>query len=148
MYGKWLCLSRRLYKEVKGFAMAFATHFIILLLIPSGPEALCMLSISSMSITFCSEMIIWSSLASVFGIKLGSAGWSWDSVEIVVKYSFKHSTFSQSVTCMLVSLFSFVITSGGIEPDDLFSLTKCLTIFRKSCLLFYMVSVNFSSRLL
>ena len=45
-------LKQRSYKEVKDFAMAFATHF-ILLLIPSGPEALCILSVSSMSITSC-----------------------------------------------------------------------------------------------
>ena len=71
-----------------------------------------------------------------------------DSVEIDVKYSFEHSTVSQSVTCMFVSSFSFVITSGGVEPDYLLSLTKCLTIFQKSCLLFDIVSVKLSSRLL
>ena len=56
--GEVIMLSRRLYKEVKGFAMAFATHFIILLLIPSGPEALFTLRVSSMSITSCSEILI------------------------------------------------------------------------------------------
>ena len=58
MSGMWLCLSRRLYKEVNGFAMDFETYFIIVLLIPSGPEAVCMLSVSSMSITSFSEMIV------------------------------------------------------------------------------------------
>ena len=141
-------LSKRLYKAVRGFAMACATAFIILLLIPSGPEALCVLSVCSMSRTSCSEISICSSLASVLGIKFGICGTSSDIVEIDVKYSFKHSTFSWSVTCILISRFSSVVTRGGIEPDDLFPLTKCLTIFQKSCLLFIIVSVNVSSKLL
>ena len=47
-----------MYKEVNGFDLDFEMYFIIVLLIPSGPEAVCLLSVSSMSITFCSEMII------------------------------------------------------------------------------------------
>ena len=84
-------VSKRLYKAVRGFAMACATAFIILLLIPSGPEGLCVLSISCMSRTSCSEISVCSSLASVLGIKFGICGTASDIVEIDVKYSFKHS---------------------------------------------------------
>ena len=87
-------MSKRLYKEVNGLAMALATDFIILLLIPSGPEAFCMLSVSNISTTSCLKITICSSLASGFGNKFGSCGCSSDIVEIDVKYSFKHSTFS------------------------------------------------------